>query len=424
MTSFFFVLFIIAAATVSAVHHPRQVDNSCCFGLNSVGFVSETVKEDHFGDLVLGGSFQQGGFCFDKSTKTIKDTLNHNCFMRPPAQQFECYVGIVGATAFEILSTGAGAKSYLTYDNGQGTFYACPVGSGVNQYYNIFSAEKSDATGCIPVALALYDSSAACFVTNTTVAGLTSGLRQSTSAQWSTQVRLRQSTATMATASSISGYSQIPEAGLWSSMPPSASNKPASKTSSTITTPSTRPSPICSVSPSAPSIAPFKLGYPDDSALNGISNSSAEAFITSRNSTVFLYNIPNSFLPPVSQAKASLCALQFRMPVCTELPKGYPCYKFSGMEQEFLANSGMNFDLILDDGQAAWNGTALHQVFPGESTILGTFECGKPKGSYGARKMSWRVSSVRNFSLEFLHAGVGQDAKFQDGIGAWIVPCQ
>ncbi|KAG4217176.1 hypothetical protein PC116_g34343, partial [Phytophthora cactorum] len=40
------------------------------------------------------------------------------------------------------------------------------------------------------------------------------------------------------------------------------------------------------------------------------------------------------------------------------------------------------------------------------------------------RKMSWHVSSVRDFALEFLQAGVGQSAQFQDGVGAWIVPCQ
>lgn len=112
------------------------------------------------------------------------------------------------------------------------------------------------------------------------------------------------------------------------------------------------------------------------------------------------------------------------MPVCTELPKGYPCYRFSGLEQEVLADSGMNFDLIFDDDHADWNGTTLQQVFPGENTTLGTFECGAPKGSYDERKMSWNVSSVREFGLEFLHAGIGDDAKFQDGIGAWIVPCQ
>ncbi|KAI1751721.1 hypothetical protein F4782DRAFT_176090 [Xylaria castorea] len=420
-------LFAGTVAEASTAFRPRQSGNTCCFGLSSVGIVDEEVKEDHIGGLSLGGPFQQGGFCFDKSTKTIKDTLNHNCFMRGPTEQFQCYAGIVGATAFDISPPGPDGKSYLTYDGGPGIFSACPVGTGVNQYYDIFSVSKPDTTRCISVSLALYDPSMGCFsASNTTMTTPTSSARQSTTSRWSTQVRNQHSWVRTAKSSTMSGYSEVKSAGIWSSVSPStnATAEVVSKTSSAIASQTAKPSPICSISPSAPSIAPIKLGTPDKSAPDGLQDSSAEASITSYNSTVFLYSIPNSFLPPVSDAKMPLCALQFRMPVCTELPKGYPCYSFSGLEQEVLANSGMNFNLVLDDGQAAWNGTALHQVFPGDTIILGTFECGTPKGSYGPRKMSWHVSSVRNFSLEFLHAGVGSDAEFQDGIGAWIIPCQ
>ncbi|KAI0858131.1 hypothetical protein F4860DRAFT_324350 [Xylaria cubensis] len=420
-------LFAGIVADAGTAFRSRQSVNTCCFGLSSVGIVDKEVKEDHTGGLSLGGPFQQGGFCFDKSTKTIKDTLNHNCFMRAPAEQFQCYAGIVGATSFDISPPGPDGKSYLTYDSGPGTFYACPVGTGVNQYYDIFSALKPDPSKCISVSLVLYGSSAGCFpAINATMTTPTSSARQSTTSLWSTQVRKQYSSVRTAESSTMSGYSQVKGAGLWSSVSPStnATAGAVSMTSPTVALHTAKPSPTCLISPSAPSIAPAKLGSPDRSAPDGLRDSLANASITSYNSTVFLYSIPNSFLPPVSDAKVPLCALQFRMPVCTELPKGYPCYSFSGLEQEVLANSGMNFDLVLDDGQAAWNGTALHQVFPGDNIILGTFECGTPKGSYGARKMSWHVSSVRNFSLEFLHAGVGSDAEFQDGIGAWIIPCQ
>ncbi|KAI1133417.1 hypothetical protein F5Y10DRAFT_260300 [Nemania abortiva] len=427
MKSFIIPLLAGVVADASTPLRLRQSDATCCFSLSSVGVVDKKVTEDHTGGVNLGGSFQQGGFCLDKSTKTLKDYLNHNCFMRGPTEEFRCYAGAVGATAFDISPLSQSAKSYLTYDGGPGTFYACPVGTGDNQYYTVFSASKPNTTGCISVALALDNPSAGCVsANNSTLAAPTSSVRQKTTSHWSTQVRQRQSAVNTVTVSSMSGYSQVPAAGLWSSVSPSvsANTEAVSKTSSATASHTTKPSPICSVSPSAPSIAPIKLGSPDKSALDGIRDSSAEASITSTNSTVFLYSIPNSFLPPVSDAKTSLCALQFRMPACTELPKGYPCYSFSGLEQEFLADSGMNFDLILDDGQATWNRTTLYQVVPGETMLLGTFECGTPKGSYGSRKMSWHASSVRNFSLEFLHAGVGNDPEFQDGIGAWIVPCQ
>ncbi|GAP89586.1 putative gpi anchored cell wall protein [Rosellinia necatrix] len=427
MKPFITTLLAGVVANAGAVLRLRQSDDACCFGLSSVGILDEEVKEDHLGGLSLGGPFQQGGFCFDKSTKTIKDALNHNCFMRDPAQQFQCYVGIVGATAFEISAPDLSGKSYLTYDNGFSTFHACPVGTGDSRYYNIFSAVKPNTTGCVSVGLALYDASTGCAsAANTRVATRTLSVRKGRASYRSTQLRKRVLSEDSAAASSMPGYIQAPTAGVLSNMSPSpsAGTDTAPKISLAKASYSAKPSHTCSISPSAPSIAPIKVVSVSRSDSDNTGDSSAEVSITSHNSTTFLYGIPYSFLPPVNGTKMPLCALQFRMPVCMDLPKGYPCYKFSGLEQEFLSDSGMNFDLIIDDGQAAWNGTVLHQVTPGENMILGTFECGMPNGSYGTRKMSWRVSSVRNFSLEFLHAGVGSHAKFQDGIGAWIVPCE
>ncbi|KAI0202071.1 hypothetical protein F4808DRAFT_94186 [Astrocystis sublimbata] len=412
----------------SAALLPRPSGNTCCFGLSSIGMVDDTVEENHIGGLSLGGPFQQGSFCFDKSTKTIKDGLNHNCFMRSPTEQFQCYAGAVGATAFDIPSSRINNKPYLTYDGGPGTFYACPIGTGPAQYHDIFSTSKPNTTDCVTVKLALNDASAGCsFASNTTTtATTTSSVAPTTASHRSTQVR-EDGPLAKATASFID-FSQMKRAGLSSSVSPKSDgiHQAVTNTSSTTATAShtTRPSFTCSVSPSAPSIAPVRLGLHDDSSPDGLQDSSSRASISSHNSTFFIYSIPNSFLLPVSDTKMPLCALQFRMPVCTELPENYPCYSFSGLEQEFLAKSGMNFDLVFDDGAATWNGSALHQVIPGESTILGTFDCAAPNKSYGThRKMSWHVRSVRNFSLNFLHAGVGDEAQFRDGIGAWIVPC-
>ncbi|KAI1204643.1 uncharacterized protein F4807DRAFT_446175 [Annulohypoxylon truncatum] len=351
------LLFTTAAC---ATIRSRQSNSGCCFQLASVGKVNETVLEDHVGDLILGGTFQQGGFCLDKTTKTIQDGLKHNCFMRVPDYQFECYQGAVGTTAFDVTKPKADGKDYLTYDNGPGTFYACPVpsGAGNEQTYDIYSSEKTDKNGCVPVALALTNETPECAASS------------NASNATQTQPQQRQT-----------------------------------------------PSQACSVAASAPSLSPYKL-RPGNSSVAGGANA-AEAAITPGSSTIFDYTISEDFLSK-GASKSSLCALQFRMPVCTSLPKGYPCYSFSGLEQEYLSDSGMTFHLEADDGNAPWNSTEVHQVFPGENTTIGVFECGQKAD----RKMSWHVSSVREFALEFLQAGVGQNAEFQDGVGAWIVPCQ
>ncbi|KAI8966552.1 hypothetical protein F5Y11DRAFT_308545 [Daldinia sp. FL1419] len=373
------LLFTTAA---SATLRSRQGNDGCCFQLASVGMVNETVLEDHVGDLLLGGTFQQGGFCLDKTTKTIQDSLGHNCFMRAPDYQFECYQGAVGTTAFDIIAPQADGKSHLTYNDTSGVFYACPIDS---ESYDIYSSDRTDKAGCVPVALALVDETAAC------------------SAPASNSTRSIRSKATRRS------KGPLPR-GLRTARP----TRPLRRQSSQ----------KCAVNPAAPSLAPYRLSHGNSPVPSESNDTSAEVFIGRNYSTVFEYIIPNSFPLANNTGKSTLCALQFRMPVCTSLPKGYPCYSFSGLEQEVLANSGMTFHLEGGNGNASWNSTELHQVFPGENTTIGTFECGQAAGSGESQKISWLVSSVRDFSLEFLQAGVGQSAQFQDGVGAWIVPCQ
>jgi hypothetical protein len=144
----------------------RQDTSGCCFYLNSAGYVNETVEESHTGELFLAGSFQQGGFCLDESAKTIKDTLGNNCFMRAPDYQFECYSGIVGTTVFDIAASTGSDK--LVYDNGTGTFLACPL---ADQSYEIYSTAKTNTTGCLNVALVLANQTTKCTPSTTTFIG-------------------------------------------------------------------------------------------------------------------------------------------------------------------------------------------------------------------------------------------------------------
>ncbi|KAI0006554.1 hypothetical protein F4779DRAFT_596011 [Xylariaceae sp. FL0662B] len=418
---------LLFSAAAIAIPHPRQNNDGCCFSLASVGVVNETVLENHVGDLLLGGTFQQGGFCLDKTAKTIQDGLNHNCFMRDPDQQFECYAGIPGSTAFDI-STNTDGKLYLTYDNGIGVFYACPISSGSDQTYTIYSSAKVNKANCLSVALALTDETAACSAGNTTIRPrLAAAAPRDFQDRHDSRARLADRKPALTITTPLPGYSDAPQSALLSSTLPTPVIKAQSAGAHSDPT-SSASSQACSVASSSPSIAPYRLSYGDPSAAGAHNATAAEAVISPTNSTVFEYHIPSSFISSLNATnttKSPLCALQFRMPYCSALPKGYPCYSFSGLEQEYLSNSGMTFGLLKDSGNATWNDTALTQVFPGENTIIGTFECGAAANSHvAARQMSWNVSSVRNFSLDFLHAGVGKDAEFQDGIGAWIVQCQ
>ncbi|KAH9906768.1 hypothetical protein F4778DRAFT_595456 [Xylariomycetidae sp. FL2044] len=421
----FLILFLLMWCSITnAASLPRQSNDRCCFHLASVGLVNETVLESHIGTLLLGGTFQQGGFCLDKTTNTIQDGLKHGCFMRDPGQQFECYAGLTGPTSFHHSPPTSDGTVYLTYDDGPGVYFACPAGKGVDQTYNIFSTAKTDTTGCLPVALALQDQTDACSADIAPVSTVDASVTESAPPVR----RSSQAVAVQPTVTTNSGatFTSMTRAGVVMNVTQSSSMGPPRTRTTTSSSSShpTAPSRTCSIDPAASSIAPMRIGYPDPSTPGNFRDTNAEAAISPFNTTFFEYTVPKSFLRPIESPNVPLCALQFRMPICMSLPEGYPCYYFSGLEQEFLANSGMAFNLTLDDGLAEWNNTALHQVTPGENSTLGVFECGKVAGGYASdRKMTWQVNSIRNFTLEFLHAGVGQKPEFQDGVGAWIVPC-
>ncbi|KAI0134375.1 hypothetical protein BJ170DRAFT_196154 [Xylariales sp. AK1849] len=402
-------LLLSAGAATTALALP-QASSGCCFHLDSVGTMNETVEEDHGGHLVLGGSFQRGGFCLDMTSQTIEDSLGHNCFMRSPNYQFECYAGAVGSSVFDIVPSADG-KTKLAYDNGPGTFLACPTTS-VEQSYGIYSTIKTDKTACMQVALVLADQTSECAASNGT-SSTASYMVPST-----TQVALPvTNTSTAMSTAKASGYAYGSGCGALSVVTAKPTQTPYQATTPPFAVPVT--SNTCDVSPAAPSIGPSKLGYPEASAPDGVHDTTANASITPTNSTLFEYSIPQSFVTNSSQ----LCALQFRLPYCSTLPKGYPCFHFSGSEQERSSDSGMIFSSVEDSGGLIWDNTALHQVYPGDTTVIGTFKCGRNVTAYGARKMSWIASSVRNFALEFMQAGVGSEAEFMDGVGAWIVPC-
>ena len=97
--------------------------------------------------------------------------------------------------------------------------------------------------------------------------------------------------------------------------------------------------PTCNVSPSGPSLAPAYVytGPANQSLYNA--NTQNVAVVNQANSTLFGFTIGTDF--PAADSHPHTCALQFRFPYCSELPSGYPCYTYSGMEQEMTANSGI-----------------------------------------------------------------------------------
>lgn len=374
----------LASAAPRFRHATRQESSSCSFKLDSAGTVNEDVEEDHTGHLHLSGTFQQGAFILQDGK--VSDSIGNQCFIKSPKYQFQCYQrGVVGDTVFDLVSADNGTTK-LVYDNGPGTYLACSSDGGDS--YDIYSTQKPDTTGCLEVSLVLSDETGECSISS-------SGSNAVEEDQGDEQDEDEND--------SEEDDSCEGDAGTKTEAPAQEDDTP--------TLPTT-----CSISTSAPSLAPDAVGAPnEDGTLNEAKNTGTNASITKTDSTVFHFSIPSNF----TNSDHQLCALQFRLPFCSELAEGYPCFQFTGSEQEMSSNSGMTFALSgKSDDLPSWNDTALQQVYPGDSLTLGTFDCGSKESD----EISWLASSVRSFGLQFEQAGVGS-SKFKDGIGAFIVQC-
>ncbi|KAK7922974.1 hypothetical protein PG985_007045 [Apiospora marii] len=407
--------------SVAAMMQPQQASSRCCFNLVRNGTLRETLRETQTGDLVLGGASQPVTLCIDESTGTISDPHGHPCSMEEPGHQFKCRPGAIVPSHFGLEHGSDTSNGLLTYDSGNAAFIACSTGPSDNNGRMVYSSSKVATSNCLEVALLAIDQTSGCFAprdqpvsapaairttTKTTILGMASTpSAKAHQVQGSSNTTTLSSSATVApTPSSVVNTTTLAV---------SRTTLVPSSTSST----STATSASCSVADSAPSIAPVLIGFPSQ---DGISDTSANASITPTNSTMFQYKIPSSFVPAVGK----MCALQFRLPICSTLPAGYPCFDFSGSEQEMLSGSGMVFSLTDGAGTISWNNSALQQVYPGTTPIFGTFDCnGLPADYGGDRKISWLASSVNQFSLSFLQAGVGSASQYKDGVGAWIVAC-
>ncbi|KAK8048765.1 hypothetical protein PG994_010495 [Apiospora phragmitis] len=414
--------------SVAAMIRPQQASSRCCFNLIKDGTLGGALRETQTGDLVFGGASQPVTLCLEKSTGTISDSLGNKCSVEEPGHQFKCRADAVAPSRFK-LEHSLDTLSELTYDGGNAAFVACSAGFSNNGGYRVYSSSKVATSDCLELVLLAKDQTSGCFApddhpvsapsamrttTKTTIVGITStpdvtqkilGSASTTSSRAAANATLATGSATATSISSSLADTTTFAVSRTTLAPSSTSNTSTSASAS------------CMVAGSAPSIAPIQIGFPTE---DGISDTSANVSITPTKSTMLTYRIPSSFAPTAGK----LCALQFRLPFCSTLPSGYPCFDFSGSEQELLSNSGMVFSLTDGAGSIPWNSSALQQVYPGTTPIFGTFDCNALPAEYGGdRKVSWLASSVNQFSLSFMQAGVGSGSQYADGVGAWIVSC-
>ncbi|RKU45693.1 hypothetical protein DL546_006610 [Coniochaeta pulveracea] len=177
------------------------------------------------------------------------------------------------------------------------------------------------------------------------------------------------------------------------------------------------PSLTCSTSGSSPSLAPTLVWVGDAFDTNMVLDPSPNfaAAISPTQASAFQFHIPGDW------RGVGKCALWFRLPYCTELPPGFPCYNFSGLEQEYVGHGGMLFTQIQDVPPSMnWRQQSLVQVTPGFSTLVGTFDCSAAADDGGGKLLYWLVQSQNHFLLQYMQPDQNRHV---DNIGLWIVAC-
>jgi hypothetical protein len=358
-----------AAAVVS-----RQEPGRCCFTLTSVGVgTNSVVKEDTIGQLRIDGRFPQAFLCLDPATGTIQDGLDHQCFI-DSSHQFECYQGLRGKTQFSFTAgmTVTDANAYLTYD-GIDLFYACPAdGPGVEVSYLIFGLSKPDRSGCKEVRL----------------------VQQNLAGTCPTAPR----PASAPTSASAGSLASAPTSE--TALPPAQAPLPFSDRYSQFSTES------CIVNGSSILLNPIRIGPGPHETRDPAASAQGRGLITVRNATIFDFEFPA--LP-----EEKTCVLYFLLQICTLLPEGYPCHIWSGMEQQYLAKSGMVFSQL---GREGWE-SQLVQTEPGEWSLVTIFPC----GGETPHTLSFMARAVKGWYLEFTQVGVGKWKN--DGMGAFLFTC-
>ncbi|ORY59504.1 uncharacterized protein BCR38DRAFT_412519 [Pseudomassariella vexata] len=409
--------FLFAVGAHAAL--PTRQESSCTFGLRVSGPNHEHLMTGFRGRAQLIG----GGVTFHRywiGVKGFTDYQGHQCSIQPEDQQLACQLTVPDPpTIFRIAPKGDGTK-LLTHDQDNKTKYlACTDTWGGKEFSTIFSISKENNTECYETEIMIADEECSTSSTQPTLLDAPSPAFDDVdlnSTLWDPVSKSDQEILPPQDDQALN--LREPPASFSTRYLPSPTDPPTQKPRELRQ--AVTASQSCSVSPSSPSIAPTKVGYPEQGAPDGLHATSPNVSITPTDSTIFEYSVPKTFATKGQQ----LCGLQFRLPFCSTLEPGYPCFSFSGSEQEMGSNSGMNLALLEDDGFMSWNDTELHQVYPGEMVTFGTFECGTDVTSgAGDRKISWLVGSVRNFGLKFMQAGICPDAQFKDGVGAWIVQC-
>ncbi|KAM0333300.1 hypothetical protein ACHAQA_001961 [Verticillium albo-atrum] len=374
---------------VSATSQPTE-GYDCCFTLAVSGGFDGKLKYGTTGDFRVNSNFPEAFVCADEGMFKLQDNVGNNCRFDGPTMKLQCLSGISGQDMFYFdfgeAADGGEAPIMLTY-NGHDKFLACPSDGPSSDAgsFVLYSKAKENQEGCVDVSLEQAGPSDGCFTRDS--------LQKFRSP-------------TRSTPDAVTGTIE---------------EVPPARKSCTLTDLSTRLP--------AKRVGSGPLDWVEESPNGQVS-------INGENSTIFEFEMPPLWVNHPRDAATRRCAVQFRVPVCSELPAGYPCFVWSGAEQQDSASSGMEWFHVYtrDDVDPISRGASigpvdwapwdsLYQLKSEEAITVGTFECGVDRGAAVTRTISFLAKSVNGWTLSFAQAGMGAQSQWEDGVGAYVAAC-
>jgi hypothetical protein len=141
--SLLFSLFLCLAAASPVPQNQYVPDGQCCFALQDTLTGSILQQSKAGGYVYFNGGFPNGWYCIEpyNDRKLLWDDYGNTCFVNPE-KQFVCLDPTPSGDKWTLVKQN---NSRILARNGDSTFWACPVKTGVEL---VFVPQKADKTGC------------------------------------------------------------------------------------------------------------------------------------------------------------------------------------------------------------------------------------------------------------------------------------
>ncbi|KYG47889.1 hypothetical protein M433DRAFT_29277, partial [Acidomyces richmondensis BFW] len=380
--------------------------NDCCFTLTASGGANGAVGQLSDGQNRIGLGGSAASFCI--SNGAITDSSGRGCILTAPTSQFQCDTGATPQSGFSVGNNGE-----LEYE-GNVEFYACPASTS---QYNIYTTPVSGQQSCTKITLSTggkcsgsssgvsASTSSASFVQSAQSQSVpppsyVSSSTPSTQGSWMTTASLvspETSTPAMHTSATAESCEPV-TVTVTSTIPcehvpisPTSSEQPATSQASlsqasysytsqihtvstgsvaatTGTVPASSSASACQTSLTGPYQTPHLIVPISSSASNQAYGTSYNGEINSTTSTIFNFDIPQSY-------SGKACSIIFLFPELSQLETSSYTFSGTGSIKFSELSSAASEQTTWNNRPSVSNELNTIAIHPGNSYVVSTEDC-------------------------------------------------